>query len=99
MTVAQVGAFGDPGRDPRGWTVTVCYAALVPAAARSGIRAAVGSRRGWLEAGISGPGACKGWRHTPALWAYVAMFIVSALMVLRLGSYPQLPPVATTRSP
>ena len=37
--------------------------------------------------------------HTPALWAYVAMFIVSALMVLRLGSYPQLPPVATTRSP
>jgi MFS family permease len=37
--------------------------------------------------------------HTPALWAYVAMFVVSALMVLRLGSYPQLPLAATTRSP
>ncbi len=36
--------------------------------------------------------------HTPALWAYVAMFAVAALMVLRLGAYPQLP-VAATRSP
>ena len=26
----QVGAFGDPGRDPRGWTVSVAYAAVVP---------------------------------------------------------------------
>ena len=26
----QVGAFGDPGRDPRGWTISVTYAALVP---------------------------------------------------------------------
>lgn len=41
---AQVGAFGDPGRDPRGWTVTVCYAALVPPQARSGIQAAVSAR-------------------------------------------------------
>ena len=26
----QVGAFGDPGRDPRGWTITVAYGAVVP---------------------------------------------------------------------
>ena len=29
--MTQVGAFGDPGRDPRGWCVSVAYAALVPA--------------------------------------------------------------------
>ena len=28
--MAQIGAFGDPGRDPRSWCVTVAYAALVP---------------------------------------------------------------------
>ncbi|KDD76483.1 hypothetical protein H632_c210p0, partial [Helicosporidium sp. ATCC 50920] len=28
--LVQVGAFGDPGRDPRGWTVTVAYALAVP---------------------------------------------------------------------
>lgn len=26
----QIGAFGDPGRDPRGWTVGVAFATLVP---------------------------------------------------------------------
>eukprot|EP00208_Stichococcus_sp_RCC1054_P007418 CAMPEP_0206150266 /NCGR_PEP_ID=MMETSP1473-20131121/38207_1 /ASSEMBLY_ACC=CAM_ASM_001109 /TAXON_ID=1461547 /ORGANISM="Stichococcus sp, Strain RCC1054" /LENGTH=180 /DNA_ID=CAMNT_0053547761 /DNA_START=102 /DNA_END=644 /DNA_ORIENTATION=+ len=31
VTLFQVGAFGDKGRDPRGWCVTVAYAALVPA--------------------------------------------------------------------
>ncbi|KAL6759895.1 ADP-ribose pyrophosphatase [Haematococcus lacustris] len=30
VTLTQVGTFGTPGRDPRGWTVTVAYAALVP---------------------------------------------------------------------
>jgi len=30
VLLSQVGAFGDPGRDPRGWTITVAYAALVP---------------------------------------------------------------------
>ena len=30
ICMVQVGAFGDPGRDPRGWTVTVAYGAVVP---------------------------------------------------------------------
>ena len=29
LLLQQVGAFGDPGRDPRGWSVTVAYLALV----------------------------------------------------------------------
>lgn len=29
--------------------------------------------------------------HTPVLWVYVAMFAISALLILRLGSYPELP--------
>ena len=31
--------------------------------------------------------------HTPALWAYVAFFVIAALLVLRLGAYPKLPVV------
>lgn len=27
--LAQVGAFGEPGRDPRGWTVSILYSAIV----------------------------------------------------------------------
>ncbi|KAI8473567.1 MAG: NUDIX hydrolase domain-like protein [Monoraphidium minutum] len=40
VPMVQVGAFGDPGRDPRGWTVTVCFAALAPPEAEAGIAAA-----------------------------------------------------------
>ncbi len=41
----QVGTFGDPGRDPRGWTVTVAYGAIVPDT-NLGVKAAVrGSSR------------------------------------------------------
>jgi 8-oxo-dGTP diphosphatase len=29
VELAQLGAFGDPGRDPRGWTITVAYLARV----------------------------------------------------------------------
>lgn len=36
----QVGSYGDPGRDPRGWTVTVAYAAVVPST-ELGVKAAV----------------------------------------------------------
>jgi 8-oxo-dGTP diphosphatase len=38
-TLFQVGAFGAPGRDPRGWTVTVAYSALVPSS-KLGVKAA-----------------------------------------------------------
>lgn len=30
IRLEQVGAFGDPGRDPRGWTVTAAYVAIIP---------------------------------------------------------------------
>eukprot|EP00201_Polytomella_parva_P020153 CAMPEP_0175042352 /NCGR_PEP_ID=MMETSP0052_2-20121109/2511_1 /TAXON_ID=51329 ORGANISM="Polytomella parva, Strain SAG 63-3" /NCGR_SAMPLE_ID=MMETSP0052_2 /ASSEMBLY_ACC=CAM_ASM_000194 /LENGTH=219 /DNA_ID=CAMNT_0016305145 /DNA_START=132 /DNA_END=791 /DNA_ORIENTATION=- len=43
ITFTQVGAFGDPGRDPRGWTVTVAYAALVPST-ELGVKAADDAR-------------------------------------------------------
>ena len=29
VPIAQIGAFGDPGRDPRGHTITVAYTAFV----------------------------------------------------------------------
>lgn len=29
VELTQLGAFGDPGRDPRGWTITVAYLARV----------------------------------------------------------------------
>lgn len=39
-SASQVGSYGDPGRDPRGWTVTVAYAAVVPST-ELGVAAAV----------------------------------------------------------
>lgn len=38
-----MGSYGDPGRDPRGWTVTVAYAAVVPST-ELGVEAAVSAR-------------------------------------------------------
>lgn len=40
VNLQQVMAFGDPGRDPRGWCVTIAFAALVPTSA-IGVQAAV----------------------------------------------------------
>ncbi|KAI3430426.1 hypothetical protein D9Q98_005021 [Chlorella vulgaris] len=40
VLLSQVGAFGDPGRDPRGWCISVAYAALVPSSSELQIQAA-----------------------------------------------------------
>jgi MFS family permease len=32
--------------------------------------------------------------HTPVLWVYVVLFLISAAMILRLGRYPELPIVS-----
>eukprot|EP00951_Prasinocladus_malaysianus_P031488 scaffold301907_cov48-Prasinocladus_malaysianus.AAC.1 len=32
VKMSQLGAFAEPGRDPRGWTVTVAYGAIISAA-------------------------------------------------------------------
>ncbi len=40
VILKQVGAFADPGRDPRGWCCTAAYAALVPST-QLGVKAAV----------------------------------------------------------
>lgn len=45
--IVQVGAFGDPGRDPRCWTITVAYAALVPSTSL-GVKAAVSGDAGCM---------------------------------------------------
>lgn len=38
-SLRQVHTFGDPGRDPRGWTVTVTFACVVDATVKKSVRA------------------------------------------------------------
>lgn len=51
VLLSQFGTFGDPGRDPRGWTVTVGYASLVPGT-DLGVKAS--DRRGAAARGTDG---------------------------------------------
>ncbi|MHC4391817.1 MAG: NUDIX domain-containing protein [Planctomycetota bacterium] len=39
LTLRQFGAYGDPGRDPRGWTVAIAFLAAVPAERTSAAQA------------------------------------------------------------
>ena len=40
VALAQVGAFGDPKRDPRGWCITIAFAGLLPAGAAAAVAGA-----------------------------------------------------------
>lgn len=65
----QVGSYGDPGRDPRGWTVTVAYAAVVPSI-ELGVKAAVsaqGAELGVLHWATQHRGAPEGNRRQPGV--------------------------------
>ena len=45
----QVGTFGDPGRDPRGWTVSVAYAAWVGESAPGPVAGDDAASADWFE--------------------------------------------------
>lgn len=50
--LAQLQAFGDPGRDPRGWTISVAYLALLSAEESEAMRPRAGSdaaEAGWFD--------------------------------------------------
>jgi 8-oxo-dGTP diphosphatase len=52
VDLEQLAAFGDPGRDPRGWTVSVAYLARVDAGGAEAVAADDAAEVGWhpLEA-------------------------------------------------
>ena len=57
LALEQIGAFGDPGRDPRGWTVSVVYLARVASPADCpAVAADDAARAGWFA-----------WDELPAL--------------------------------
>jgi 8-oxo-dGTP diphosphatase len=43
----QLGAFGDPGRDPRGWTISVAFLAEIPAKSAKATAADDAAEVGW----------------------------------------------------
>jgi 8-oxo-dGTP diphosphatase len=50
----QLRAFGDPGRDPRGWTISIAHLAVVDEAELQGWRLQAGSDAGelaWFDLG------------------------------------------------
>jgi 8-oxo-dGTP diphosphatase len=50
--LAQLHAFGDPGRDPRGWTISVAYLAVLDPSARETQEVQAGSDAdevGWFD--------------------------------------------------
>ena len=54
----QLHTFGDPGRDPRGWTISVAYLARLGEAAAQGWRPRAGSDAGavaWFDLGALPP--------------------------------------------
>ena len=74
LTLRQVGAFGDPGRDPRGHTVSVAYMTEVDADAvmvRAGDDAAKAEWRPWseLRLGAGGTGTALAFDHDRVLLA------------------------------
>src|SRR6476469_544994 len=47
VDLEQLAAFGDPGRDPRGWTITIAFLARVDAAAVKPIAGDDAAALGW----------------------------------------------------
>lgn len=45
--IEQIGAFGDPGRDPRGWTVSVAFLARIPPGSVQPVAADDAAEVGW----------------------------------------------------
>jgi len=56
--VEQLHTFGDPGRDPRGWTVSVAYLGILSAEESLGVRPRAGSDAadvGWFDVAAPPP--------------------------------------------